>query len=279
MSDDSDEPRPRRPLSEGLFSKDLPSEDLPFGDHTLRTAWSSLAEEVGSVSESVDDEAIWEAAAGRGSKESRQGLVDRLVTDVVAAESWRIAVELQRELQAAEIEKASRGRRWRLSTSRQGWLVAAALVIATLGVALMTRVDQWGGRDTSEQVFRQGGGLSGDPEIQSALSESEPLPRDRAVLRWSLDSSLDSSLNPSSESSNEARYTLRVLGPNLDPLLTLRNLDEPEAHLPVRPLEKVADGEQLLWQVEALLPDGRTITSSTFFASLGPGSDSPASSE
>ncbi|MCH9651387.1 MAG: hypothetical protein K0U98_24385 [Deltaproteobacteria bacterium] len=265
VTPESDSPESDKPWDEESCPEGSLGEDSLFTDRDLRAAWRSLAEEAGSGERSTVDEKIWQASSGHSSKEIRQGLVDRLVTDVAAAESWRLATELQRELQAAEAEEASRERCWPRLLSRQGGLAAAALVISAIGVGLMTTVLHRDRSDPPEQVFRQVGDLE-IQEIHNAASEHKSLPRDRAVLRWS------------SSSPEGARYTLKVFRSNLDPILVLRDLKKPEALLPESELNSVAEGERLLWQVEALLPNGRKVTSVTFFASLGPASGSSPSS-
>ena len=93
-----------------------------------------------------------------------------------------------------------------------------------------------------------------DPLAATSTTTSR-LPRERFLLRWS----------PGPAGSS---YTLRVSTGELSPLLSKHELATAEFLVPVETLAKVASGQQVLWQVETRLPDGRRVASETFVVTL-----------
>jgi hypothetical protein len=83
------------------------------------------------------------------------------------------------------------------------------------------------------------------------VPEGRPLPRSQCVLRWS----------PGRPGS---RYDVRVATEALEPVATGRGLGVAEYRVPDEALASLPGGTKLLWQVEALLPDGSRWTSPTF---------------
>ena len=246
----------------------------PVDGERLRRAWGALAEDGGPA---VDDEAIWRAAAGEASPEERQAVVDEVARNPAAAESWRLAMALQRELaesSVAEQDSADAAARvanppqgpdtettatpipWRRRAQRHfvGWAAAAGIILAT-GLGLWTGI----GSD-EPPTYRDSNGVEGSA-IVSLVSETEPQPRDEVVLCWS--------------APEGSRFSLRLFDSDLDLLLTLEDLSSPEVRLPTERLTGVPDGARLLWQVEAHTPKGGVITSPTFFLELS-APDAPA---
>jgi hypothetical protein len=84
---------------------------------------------------------------------------------------------------------------------------------------------------------------------------SDRLPRDRFLLRWS----------PGPAGST---YTVRLSTVALSLLLEQDGLDGAELLVPSAALERAQAGDQLLWQIETRLPDGRRINSATFVVTL-----------
>ena len=229
----------------------------PDGEQ-LRDSWRALADDTPDVPQ-VDDEAIWRAVAGEGSEAERLAVVDALARDPAVAESWRVAPELQRELTEREPnwsltrpgERSAGAPLW-----RNQWLALAALLFLALGWGLWHS----GGPPSSPEgpVFRDGS----EAELRSNVPEGVGQPRERVILSW---------FDAGSEASKKGtHYTLRVLRPNLEPLVVLRRLSASSVQIPEDQLRQVAVGERLLWQVTAHRPDGQVITSQTFFLDLAP---------
>jgi hypothetical protein len=103
-----------------------------------------------------------------------------------------------------------------------------------------------------------GGEVIREPEarsLRSLLPEAVPLARDDFRLRWTAGEA-------------GARYRVHVTTHDLDLLVEGRNLEHPEFLVPVGALEGVAAGGTVLWQVEAVAPDGSRMTSPTFLARI-----------
>ena len=237
----------------------------PVDGDRLKRAWRALADDAPEGSRpgpAVDDDTVWRVAAGQGSADERRTVLDALAADPAVAESWRLAVELQRQL-----EPSVAGTRPTASRRRPAlrvwapWVAAASLVLA-IGLGLWTQLEPGG-----PPVYRDPGAPVGEiGGITNQVSESEAMPRHDAVLRWSFS-------GVGEDGGTEVRYTVRVFTSELAPLLVLDDLTSPEARLPGEQLVDLPDPTQLLWQVEAHTADGRVVTSPTFFLELAPVSD------
>ncbi len=226
----------------------------PADGERLRRAFGALADDGGPA---VDDEKIWRAVSGETSLEERRAVLEEVARNPAAAESWRLALELGREIK----ERGEQIPAQVVPLRRRRWHSLAA-VAAT--VALAVGVGLWSGpAPETPSVYRDSAAVT----ITSLTPESEPLSRHDAVLRWSA-------------AGEGARYTVRVLTTGLEPLLTLEDLAVPEVRLPADRLAGLPPGSRLLWQVEARTPDGRTITSAAFFLELraigAPGNSEPS---
>ncbi len=191
---------------------------------------------------------IWEAAAGRLPPEELRRVLDEVIADPASAESWAIARRLVAECEEvdhAEPRPASRpAGSWRMV-----WR-AAAVVILAAGLAAAWLVLRAPGRP----VYR--GGESG---IESLLPADASLPRDAAVLRWE-------------PAAGARRYNLRLFDTEYRILLVEDGLTSPVFTIPTDVLGGIPDGGEVLWQVEAVLPDGSSVLSETFRARIaGPG--------
>ena len=96
------------------------------------------------------------------------------------------------------------------------------------------------------------------PESDSAFTRiggGQPLQRSRFVLRWS-------SLGA------DARYSLVVATRDLAPLHAASGLARTEHQVPEAALAPLAAGTEVVWTVEAVLPDGRRIEPVAFLAKL-----------
>ena len=132
--------------------------------------------------------------------------------------------------------------------SRRGWGVlsaAAAVALMAIGVWLL--------RDAgvTEPVYRDSqGGI-----VRSLLAEGQALPRESFLLRWSAVDGV-------------SHYDLEVATETLDPIVRAEGLTDPQYVVDPAELVELSSGARLIWQVDAVLPGGRTIRSTTFVTPL-----------
>jgi len=125
------------------------------------------------------------------------------------------------------------------------WWAAAAIVALAGGFTWLTL------RAPTLLIYRGEQGV-----IRSLIAEDVELARDGATLRWE------------GPSGAVKQYGVRILSKNLDILLVVEALKEPEFAIPPELLSRI-DGDTFLWQVEAVLDDGTRFTSETFVGRLG----------
>jgi hypothetical protein len=188
---------------------------------------------------------LYDAARGALPPQETRELVEHLALCPECAEAWRLAAAFEEEGRsgAAPAPAASRSP-WYL----RPLAVAAAFAAAVLAVGLW-----WSVVTVPEEapVYRAGREL----EIRSMLPEGEPLARDAAVLLWRLGDD---------GAPEGTTYDLLVSGEDFQPLAEADELEEPSYRLPPEALEGLQSGAEILWRVEAHLPDGRTARSPTF---------------
>ena len=208
-------------------------------DDSVRKAFEALAGQAGDSGPACPtDDRIWAAARGELSTGETRALLDHTAGCAACLEAWRLAREV-----ASAAPEAARARR--ASPSRAGWWVAAAAAIVA-AVALGVFLPGW--RSTApEPAMRAGEAVA----IRPMVPPDAELPRNGITLRWSA-------------AHEGARYHVRVTSETLDPLYEARELSDPEARVPPERLDGVAEGERLLWRVEAILPDGTRLDSPTF---------------
>lgn len=202
------------------------------------------------LSEAPTPDEIWDAVRGEGDEAHRLALVDRATDDPGVAFEWRLARELQREmdLEAAadessspEVRAAEASRFGRPAPSSTRWLALAASLVLAVVVAVF--FIPW---DDDGVVTR-----NGDAQTIEALTGIDaPLPSEAPTLRWT--------------AVGGARYKVSVLrADDLDEVFRATDLERPQVDLP-KFLWSVAAGDELLWRVEALLPSGERVRSETF---------------
>ncbi len=221
----------------------------PKDGKRLRDAWNALADEVDGVSD-VNDADIWRTLASEGSVDEREAIVDRLALDPAAAESWRLAQELHREL--AERESSYRSVTV-VPLWRRRWVAVAATLLLAAGLVLSMQIVDLPSAPPDEPVFRDPAAV----QLLSLIPEDVPQPQDQVTLSWS-------------GAGEGVRYTVRVLGSDFEPLSVQRELTATEVRVPSERLSDIAATERLMWQVEARWPDGQIATSPTFFLYLAP---------
>jgi len=185
-------------------------------------------------------EDFWAAASGDLPFERLRSLVDHGAHCAQCAEAWRILADVRREAiaPAAEALPARVPLRRRPPMRALVPLGLSALVAAALVVSLRPPPP----RPAPVERGNVGGTLRAEsPDVQ---------PVGRAVLRWS-------------EVPGARTYDVTVLTPDLMVVHQAKGLSTRELRLPDAVSER-AVGTGLLWNVDAVLPDGRTVASPTF---------------
>ena len=173
---------------------------------------------------------LYEAASGNLERERRLQIIDHVAKCAECTQAWRIALE-------------AGAREARVPVTRRPWHFAlAASVILAVGLVtyLVIPVDQ------RTPQYREGV----DP-LAPVSAIGVTLPRDRFVLRWSA--------GPPGTT-----YLVRLSTADLAPLLDQPDIAATELVIPSSVLANVKAGDQLFWQVEARLADGRRVASHTY---------------
>ncbi len=206
---------------------------------------SALPDTTGTDCPPPDDS--WAAAAGELPFERMQVLVDHGARCAQCAEAWRILAEVRRAATEPAADDPSPVRPttphhapWRRSPLRSLLPLALPAIAAAVGIWMALRpapprpppVERGNGAATLRAE---------SPGVQPA--------RD-AVLRWS-------------EVPGATSYNVTVLTPDLVVLHQAVGVSGRELRLPEAVSQRAAGGG-LLWNVDAVLPDGRTVASPTF---------------
>jgi hypothetical protein len=211
------------------------------GDERLRDAFQSLSETASAAISPADLDEIWRAVSGELPPEERRALVDRMAVDASLAEAWRVA----QEVWTASPEGAATGPAPAARVWMRPALAAAAVVFAAAAVGVWLQLS----RPIGDSTFRDPGGYA----IESLVPNEAALPRDAFRLRWT-------------PGPDDSRYHVRVTTEDLRVLATVPDVAEPELVVTPDLLAGVAPGARVLWQVDATLPGGRTVSSQTFVA-------------
>nr|WP_255207688.1 hypothetical protein [Myxococcus sp. AM009] len=204
----------------------------------------------------VDSDRIWRAVSGALPAEERRAVVERVAADPAWAAAWRLAHELNCASQRSSSDGRAGGqgararsdgggtrgeRGFRFAWSRPLWgaVATAALVLVVVGVSLPENPDapSLRGRDAAGLV--------------SCLPEDAPLRRQDCVLRWS-------------GGTEDTRWSVRLSTEDLRLVHRADSLEQSEYRVPESVLAPLKAGTKLLWQVEARLPDGQVLRSTTF---------------
>jgi hypothetical protein len=207
----------------------------------LRDAYGALLQE-GALPgpDCADPERIWAAVRGDLARAEARALIDHALACPACGAAWRLARELAAEAGGSPEVAGTRweGRRWLA-------LAAAAIVVALIPVGLYLR------RAPGTPAYRDEGRV----EIRSLIPEGRLLPRRDFLLRWT-------------PGPHGARFTLRVVRPDLSVVANTKGLKSPEYLVPPEVLRDLPPGQVLYWQVEAHLEDGSRLVSGMFSVQL-----------
>ena len=206
--------------------------------------------------ECPDADTYWAAAAGELPFERVRALVDHGATCARCAEAWRILVDVRRAASDAGTPASDppplrslvggapgRPRLW------TGTLLPLALsAMAAVGLWVVLRPPPVRPPPVERGTGSSAAVRAESPELQPA--------RD-AVLRWS-------------EVPGASSYNVTVLTPDLVVVHQAVGVSGREFRLPEAVRQRAA-GSELLWNVDAVMPDGRTVASPTFQLRLGAG--------
>lgn len=215
----------------------------------LRAAFTAPAEAAPDPECCPAPETIWEAVRGELPSGQVREVVEHTATCAACAEDWRLAADLNRQEQkAAEADRPAnvvygRFRQWRP-------LAAAAALAAGIMLVIGLQSDDVMGPG-QEPAYRE----APRAELRSLLPEGQPLAKQEAVLRWS-------------PLPGAASYDVQVSTEDLRVVATEEGLTSTRLRLPGSALAGLQPGTKLLWQVQAVFPDGTRETSPTFTTTL-----------
>jgi len=213
----------------------------------LRAAFAAPAVAAPDPESCPAPERLWAAVRGELPPRELRDVVEHTASCVACAEDWRLAAELERQSAAATAAEPGKVLQGRFSRWRP--LAAAAALAAGLLIAIgIYRAGGWG---PGQPVYRE----AESETMRSLLAKDQPLPRQGAVLRWS-------------PMAGAGSYDLRISTEDLRLLLTAQSLQSASYSIPESALVSLPPRSKLLWQVDAVFPDGTRRSSPTFSAEV-----------
>jgi hypothetical protein len=192
-------------------------------------------------------DAYWAAAAGELPFERVRALVDHGAHCARCAEAWRILADVRRAAAGSRAETT--GAPAARPLAAPAWPRLRSRTLLPLAISAMAAVGLWVALrppPSRPPPVERGNGRGTAPRAESP--EVQPAPN--AVLRWSA--------VPGASS-----YNVTVLTPDLVVVHQAVGVSARELRLPEGVRQRAAGGG-LLWNVDAVLPDGRTVASPTF---------------
>jgi hypothetical protein len=214
----------------------------------LRAAFAAPAAVAPDPESCPAPEVIWAAVRGELPPQELREVLEHTASCAACAEDWRLAAELDRQ-SASSADVATfpsnviRGRfgQWRAFA---GVAALAACLLIAVG---LNRTGQVGPKDPT---YREAPAAPGTV-VRSLLPEGQVLPRQGAVLRWT-------------PVTGAASYDVRVSTEDLRVVQTAQDQTATEYRIPESALAGLPPGAKLLWQVEAVFPDGTRQSSPTY---------------
>jgi hypothetical protein len=215
----------------------------------LRTAWASLPPSERGPGCAPPEE-IWAAVQGEHPGERARTLIEHAVGCADCATLWRLARELSAapaDADAPERSLAAQKPARVLPFRRAVAVGAGLLAAAVVAFVLVPRLSPPAGPPAE---LRGTGGA----ELRMAPG-TESVFRNRATLRWT-------GAPPGS------RYAITVSTSDLTVLFRASGLTATEVEVPATALAGVPVGSQVLWRIEAILPDGTRLASPAFLTRI-----------
>lgn len=213
-------------------------------DDRLRRAFAAGSEQAAGDCPTPD--LLWAAAAGELPPAERRAVIDHTSRCAACAEDFRLVAEMARQAPAPPAAAPGRVIAGPWATRERRWLIgslAATLLIGVLMAGLWKSL-------RGPEIER-----GGEAEIVSLLG-AEPLSRENAVLRW--------------QGPPGALFAVTVTTRDLRLVDEVTDLEVAAYRLPPEKLAGLVPGTALDWRVEALLPDGRRLSSPLFTFLLAP---------
>jgi hypothetical protein len=216
-------------------------------DDRIRELFAALPPDAAPTEDCPEPERIWRAVRGELAGDAFRGIADHTIACPYCTNAWRLARDvasgagLVREQEPARSVKTRPGVAW--------WMAAAAAAVVAF-VALTLELRRPSHPTVGEPAYRAGV----EQAVRSLVPEGAKLPRERFVLRWT--------------GPEGARYDLQVATEELSVLVEARGLAETEHRVAPGRLAELEPGATIVWQVEAVLPDGSRLTSVSFAAEL-----------
>lgn len=228
------------------------NEELLQADE-LRRRFQSRSPERSPEAGCPDAGRLWEAALDRTSGRELREMVEHTAACPSCATAWRLARELGGGEERSAHGTATQTQPFRPFGSAWSWapLSAVAATILIAGVLLILERPE---REPAEPIYR----AQELAAIHSVVPDEAPLPREACVLRWSL-------------GAESPAYSIHVMDEDLNEVASAQHLERPEFQVPTEALSRIQDGSRILWQVEALLTDGRRLRSPTFVTRVASG--------
>ncbi|HSN86985.1 MAG TPA: zf-HC2 domain-containing protein [Thermoanaerobaculia bacterium] len=195
-----------------------------------------------------EPDTIWSAVRGELPPNELREVVEHTAMCASCAEDWRLAAEFSKESVAEAARPAAnvvygRFRQWR---------PLAAVAAMAAGILIVVGLQMSGPTDPGQEPGYRNEQRT---EVRSLLPEGQALPRQAAELRWS-------------PVPGASLYNVQVTTEDLRVVASQESLSGTEYRLPESALTGLPAGSQILWQVEAVFPDGTRQTSETFFSTL-----------
>lgn len=212
----------------------------------LRAAFTAPGQ--GSMEPHPEPDTIWAAVRGELPPQQMREVVEHTAMCSACAEDWRLAADLSKESAVEAAKPAAnvvygRFRQWRPFAAVAAM---AAGILIVIGIRTDDRI-----KPGQEPGYRN----EQRAEVRSLLPEGQALPRQAATLRWS-------------PVPGAASYNVQVTTEDLRAVASQESLTGTQFRLPERALSGLPAGSPILWQVEAVFPDGTRQPSETFFTTL-----------
>jgi hypothetical protein len=208
-----------------------------------RAAFTAPAEAAPSPEDCPAPETIWAAVRGELPPHEMREVVDHTARCEACAEDWRLAVEVDRQ-GAAQTQTAP----GKVIVGRFGqWRPVFAAAALAAGLLVAVGVYREAIVPAQAPTYREGEAA----QVRSLLPAGQAVPRQGAVLRWT-------------PLAGATSYDVSVSTEDLRQVASAQAQTAAEYRLPEAALAGLPGGAKLLWQVEAVFPDGHRVTSPTF---------------
>jgi Putative zinc-finger len=211
----------------------------------LRRGFAAAPQPAAASAACPPSEKIWEAVRGELPPREIQGIVEHMAACASCAEDWRLAIALQRP-EAGVSNVIPSAHRFSTGQRLRNWGLAAAAVLALAVVGV-----QWAQHAADPAGYR-----GEQAAIHSLLEEGQALPRNEFLLQWS------------APATPGATYDVEVSTEDLRVLASGDDLREPRLLVPAHSLAGLAPGTRILWKVDAELPQGEHVSSTTFVTTV-----------